>query len=80
MGARRAGGVVLSWISVRTGVLAHRASVRDLEREDRKTMEDQRPPIRGHNQNKTRRTGGGYQALDPTENGIYRYVGGVRGG
>ena len=39
-GARRAGGVVQSWISVRTGVLAHRASVRDIVREDRKTMEE----------------------------------------
>ena len=41
-GARRAGGVVQSWISVRTGVLASRASVRDLVREDRKTMEEAR--------------------------------------
>ena len=41
-GARRAGGVVQSWTSVRTGVLARRASVRDLVREDRKTMEEAR--------------------------------------
>ena len=41
-GARRAGGVVQSWTSVRTGVLASRASVRDLVRGDRKTMEEAR--------------------------------------
>ena len=38
----RAGGVVQSWISVRTGVLARRASVRDPVREDRKAMEEAR--------------------------------------
>ena len=35
-------GVVQSWTSVRTGVLARRVSVRDLVREDRKAMEEAR--------------------------------------
>ena len=41
-GGPTSGGVVQSWTSVRTGVLARRASVRDLEREERKTMEEAR--------------------------------------
>jgi len=60
----RSGGVVQSWTSVRTGVLARRASVRDLVREDRKTMEEARSARcpkeqiqRGHADVAERRTG-----------------------
>ena len=63
-GGPTSGGVVQSWTSVRIGVLARRASVRDLVREDRKTMEEARSARcpkeqiqRGHADVAERRTG-----------------------
>ena len=57
-------GKIQSWTSVRTGVLASRASVRDLVREDRKAMEEARSARcpkeqiqRGHADAAERRTG-----------------------